>query len=67
MMGSGRRRAGKELYLDTEAGRVRVLAYNLEDPRTLPLFVNIHGGGFTIGHAGDGRPLHARHRRRRPA
>ncbi|MBN1629667.1 MAG: alpha/beta hydrolase [Thermoleophilia bacterium] len=43
--------AGKELFLDTEAGRVRVLAYNLQDPRTLPLFINIHGSGFTIGHA----------------
>jgi acetyl esterase len=51
MMGGGRGRTGKELFLDTEAGRVRVLAYDLENPRTLPLFVNIHGSGFTMGHA----------------
>jgi len=42
-------RSGKELFLETEAGRVRVLAYNLDDPRVLPLFVNIHGGGFVMG------------------
>ena len=46
-----RRRVGKELFLNTGAGRIRVLAYDLENPRTLPLFVNIHGGGFTMGHA----------------
>ena len=40
---------GKELVLETEAGKVRVLAYDLENPETMPLFVNIHGGGFTIG------------------
>lgn len=43
--------AGREMFLETEAGRVRVLAYALDDPRTLPLFINIHGSGFTIGHA----------------
>jgi acetyl esterase len=48
MMGRGEP-AGRELFLDTEAGTVRALAYNLDDPRVLPLFVNIHGGGFTIG------------------
>ncbi|OFW55799.1 MAG: hypothetical protein A2133_02970 [Actinobacteria bacterium RBG_16_64_13] len=42
---------GKELFLDTQAGKVRALAYNLENPERLPLFVNIHGGGFTMGHA----------------
>jgi acetyl esterase len=42
---------GKELFLDTEAGKVRVLAYKLEAPERLPAYVNIHGSGFTIGHA----------------
>jgi acetyl esterase len=41
--------AGKELFLDTEAGSVRVLAYRMENPGKLPLFVNIHGGGFVLG------------------
>jgi acetyl esterase len=41
--------AGRELFLDTGEGKVRVLTYNLENPEKLPLFVNIHGGGFIIG------------------
>jgi acetyl esterase len=48
-MGLTRARAGTELLLDTRAGKVRVLAYRIEDPKALPLFVNMHGGGFTIG------------------
>jgi acetyl esterase len=41
---------GRELLLDTQAGRVRVLGYNLNRPERMPLFVNIHGGGFVFGH-----------------
>jgi acetyl esterase len=51
MARAGRKRRGEELFLDTEAGRVRVLAYGLDNPQVLPLFVNMHGSGFTIGHA----------------
>ena len=43
--------AGMERYLDTSAGRIRVLAYRMEDRRALPLFINIHGGGFVFGNA----------------
>ncbi len=49
MMGIGKKPAGAEMFFDTEAGRVRVLAYGLERTETLPLFVNIHGGGFVMG------------------
>lgn len=42
---------GRELFLPTEAGRVRVLGYNLDGPGTLPLFVDMHGGGFILGSA----------------
>jgi acetyl esterase len=42
---------GKELLLPTDAGPVRVLGYNLDGPETLPLFVNMHGGGFILGNA----------------
>ena len=42
---------GKELILPTDAGLVRVLGYNLDGPEALPLFVDMHGGGFTLGHA----------------
>jgi acetyl esterase len=41
---------GAERFLETEAGCVRVLCYGLEDAGVLPLFVNIHGGGFVLGH-----------------
>lgn len=44
-------RAGKEMFLDTDSGKVRVLAYNLDNPLRLPLLVDIHGGGFVLGHA----------------
>jgi acetyl esterase len=40
---------GDELFLCTSEGRIRVLAYNLENPQKLPLFVNIHGGAFILG------------------
>jgi acetyl esterase len=47
--GASRRVKGRELLLQTGAGQVRVLAYGLDLPQTLPLFVNIHGGGFVLG------------------
>jgi acetyl esterase len=40
---------GNELFLKTDVGDVRVLTYGLDDPDKLPLFVNIHGGGFVFG------------------
>ncbi|MGN1019965.1 MAG: alpha/beta hydrolase [Aristaeellaceae bacterium] len=48
--GAGRR-DGAEMFLDTERGRVRVLGYRMEDSRTLPLMINIHGSGFVFGNA----------------
>ena len=42
---------GKEIFIDTEAGKIRALFYNAEDERTLPLYVNLHGGGFIFGSA----------------
>jgi acetyl esterase len=43
--------AGQELFLDTGAGKVRVLGYHMEKPEILPLFIDIHGGGFVMGQA----------------
>ena len=42
---------GTEMFLNTDEGKVRVLTYNMGNPQKLPLFVNIHGGGFTLGNA----------------
>lgn len=46
---SPKKTAGRELFLDTEAGKVRVIAYNMEKSEKLPLFIDIHGGGFVMG------------------
>ncbi len=46
-----RKRVGKEMFLDTDRGKVRVLAYNLDNPSKLPLFVDIHGSGFVMADA----------------
>ena len=42
---------GKEMFFHTPEGRIRVLAYNMDKDGPLPLYVNIHGGGFTAASA----------------
>lgn len=49
--GKGTKTLGKELLLETSEGTIRVLGYNLDKEEVLPLFVNIHGGGFILGDA----------------
>lgn len=44
-----KRIAGKEMLISTASGKIRVLSYNMDNPKILPLFVNIHGGGFILG------------------
>lgn len=39
----------REILLNTDEGKIRVLAYNIGNLQKLPLFVNIHGGGFVLG------------------
>ena len=45
------RRTGAELFITTDEGKVRTLTYNMDNPQRLPLYVNMHGGGFTMGNA----------------
>ena len=45
------RAIGLEMFLPTDEGLVRVLTYNMDNPQRLPLYVNIHGGGFVLGNA----------------
>ena len=49
MTSKSKNRVGAEQFLETDEGRIRVLTYNLANPDKLPLFINIHGGGFVIG------------------
>jgi acetyl esterase len=51
MTGKSKKRIGTEMILETDEGGVRVLAYNLANTGCLPLFINIHGGGFVLGAA----------------
>jgi acetyl esterase len=47
---------GTEMYLDTTAGRLRALGYGFEQEERLPLFIDIHGGGFILGNPEDDDP-----------
>jgi len=46
-----KRLAGAERFLTTDEGIVRVLTYNMDNREWLPLYVNMHGGGFVLGNA----------------
>jgi acetyl esterase len=46
-----RKCAGIEKFLPTDKGSVRVLTYNMDNTQRLPLYINIHGGGFVLGNA----------------
>ena len=39
----------KEIYIDSEYGKVRTLWYGLDAKEGLPLFIDLHGGGFLLG------------------
>lgn len=49
--------AASEQMVDTRRGPVRVLEYGFDDPRTLPLFVDLHGGGFIMMQADVDEPM----------
>ncbi|MBN1265580.1 MAG: alpha/beta hydrolase fold domain-containing protein [Anaerolineales bacterium] len=39
------------MFLKSDAGRIRVLAYDMRKSEVHPLFFDIHGGGFVPGQA----------------
>ena len=41
----------KELYIDTEFGKVRVLVYGLDNTSKTPVLFTLHQGGFVLGKA----------------
>ena len=48
LRGLGRKRKGKERYVTTSRGAVRILEYGFEDAKVTPLYVDMHGGGFVL-------------------
>ena len=49
--------AGREMFFETELGKIRALTYNIESYGILPVFVNLHGGGFVMGSAESDDPF----------
>lgn len=41
----------KEIFIDTEFGRVRTLWYGFDEGSKRPVFFGLHGGGFIVGTA----------------
>ena len=50
-IGSKKKPLRKEIFVDTESGKVRTLWYGFENPETAPVFFDLHGGGFILGSA----------------
>jgi acetyl esterase len=48
---------GKEVFLETEAGRARTLWYGFEDETAKPILFDMHGGGFILMHADADEPM----------
>ena len=48
---------GKDTWLPTEAGNVRVLTYGFEDTARKPVLIDMHGGGFVMGTAAMDDPF----------
>jgi acetyl esterase len=50
-------RIGKERFIETKHGKVKVLEYGFDSIKTEPLFVDMHGGGFVLGWAALDEPM----------
>lgn len=51
LAGQKHAKAGVEESIDTRHGKIRVIKYNFDDLRILPLYIDMHGGGFILMHA----------------
>jgi len=54
----------KEIFVETEYGKVRTLWYGFENPETAPIFFDLHGGGFILGSADMDEALNLEFNRR---
>ena len=48
---------GDDVWYDTDAGKVRALAYGFDDAAVKPLLISIHGSGFVLGSAAMDDPF----------
>ena len=54
-IGKSSKNLGKEMFLSTSAGKIRVLGYNMDNKIKEPVYIFFHGGGFIMGNAdGEG-------------
>lgn len=51
LAGQKHARIGEEEYVETRHGKIRVLKYGFEKNRIMPLYIDLHGGGFILMHA----------------
>jgi acetyl esterase len=50
-------KVGKERFIDTSYGKIRVLEYGFEDKTVKPLVFDLHGGGYILGDAEFDEPM----------
>ncbi len=50
---------GKEVFIETEQGKTRILMYGFEKDEVLPVYFDMHGGGFILMHADADEPMNA--------
>jgi acetyl esterase len=60
LSGYGAAKFGKEVLLETEAGRVRALFYGFEDEAVKPVLFDMHGGGFILMDAAADEAMNVR-------
>lgn len=57
LKGVGKAVSGKEEFIKTDEGTTRVLLYGFEKEEILPVYFDMHGGGFILMHADADDPM----------